>query len=346
MDAVPTPREYIRNNEPSSQRLRLLVQLGFLGLNVWIGFLFWRFVSQLEAGIEPTLGRPAGVEGYLPISALVSLKYYFDSGEWPLVHPASLVLLLLFVAIALLLKKGFCSWFCPVGFLSEYLARLRRFIFRKPFKGVHPAVDWPLRMLKYILLYLFVQAIFSAETAKTAAFIAGDYNKVADIKMMYFFTNLSATAAVVLAVLVVLSILIPYFWCRYLCPYGGLLGIVSIFSPVTIQRNAQSCIDCRACSKACPVLLPVHRMNQVSADECHACYKCVDACPVQDTLHLRVTGVKKKVPGKVYALVIVLFFMLATGAAQLFGYWNSSVTTAEYLELMPRLEELSHDRGL
>ncbi len=346
MDQSTKPLNYKRNTEPSSQGLRKLVQYGFLALNLWIGFLFWRFAMQLQAGIEPTVSRPGGVEGYLPIGALVSIRHWIESGEWNAVHPAAVVILLTFIAISWLLKKGFCSWYCPVGLLSEYLAKLRGFIIRKPHTGVYSRWDWIWRMVKYLLLWFFVYGVFFSWNAdKVEQFIYSGYNKMSDVKMLLFFTDLSTTAIVILVTLAVLSILYPYFWCRYLCPYGGLLGLFSIFSPVTVRREEKTCIDCKACTAACPALLPVHKMDQVSSDECHACLKCVDACPVENTLELRVAVVQKKVSGKVYAALIVGFFLLATGAAQLFGYWNTSTTPAEYMELMPEIDNLSHDRS-
>jgi len=337
---------YAPNTARSTQPLRKLVQYGFLALNVWIGILFYRFVLQLEAGLVPTVSRPPGVEGYLPISSLISLKYWLATRDFPMIHPSGLVLFLVFIAIAFLLKKGFCSWLCPVGLVSEHLESFkRRFL---PHLGTPPPwLDYILRGIKYLLLVFFIWAIIiGMDTAALGEFIHSDYNKVADIKMMQFFTEISTTALVVILVLVLLSILIPYFWCRYLCPYGALLGFLSVFSPLNVKRKAATCIDCKACTQACPALITVHKMSQVSSDECHACYKCVDACPVNDTLDLRVTMANRRVPGWAYAAVIVGFFVLATLAAQVFGYWESSVTTAEYLELMPQLDDLDHTRGL
>jgi len=61
------------------------------------------------------------------------------------------------------------------------------------------------------------------------------YGLVADVKMLNFLRDIGQTAAIVIGLLVLLSMLIQNFWCRYLCPYGALLGITSLLSPVKIR---------------------------------------------------------------------------------------------------------------
>jgi polyferredoxin len=50
--------------------------------------------------------------------------------------------------------------------------------------------------------------------------------------MLAFFREMSVVTAIVLAVLVIGSILVKNLWCRYLCPYGALTGMVSLASPL------------------------------------------------------------------------------------------------------------------
>ena len=52
--------------------------------------------------------------------------------------------------------------------------------------------------------------------------------------------------------MVVASVFVQNFWCRYLCPYGALLGLTSLLSPLRIRREPAACIDCAKCAKACP----------------------------------------------------------------------------------------------
>jgi polyferredoxin len=76
---------------------------------------------------------------------------------------------------------------------------------------------------------------------------------VADIKMLHFFTNISALAFGVLVALSVFSIFVRNFWCRYLCPYGALLGGLSFVSIFKIHRNEDTCTRCHQCTRSCPV---------------------------------------------------------------------------------------------
>ncbi|HXY41615.1 MAG TPA: 4Fe-4S binding protein, partial [Vicinamibacteria bacterium] len=208
---------------------RHLVQAGFLLTVLLVGGEFTRWVHGLELG-RAVGTRPPGVEGFLPIAALLALRHLLTTGTVHPVHPAGLAILLAVMATALVAKKAFCSWICPVGTLSEALASVSRRLFgRAP--SLPRVVDVPLRSLKYLLLAFFAWAVFVAMDARAVAdFLDSPYNRVADVKMLYFFERLSLAGASVLGLLVVLSVLVPYFWCRYLCPYGALLGASSLLS--------------------------------------------------------------------------------------------------------------------
>lgn len=137
---------------------RHVVQAGFLLTVLLIGWQFRDFVHGLEAGLEVGT-RPPGVEAFLPIAALLSMRHLFSTGEVHEVHPAGLVILLLVMALGLLAKRAFCSWVCPVGTISEALAALSFRIFGCTL-SLPRFVDLPLRSLKYLLLAFFVYVIF------------------------------------------------------------------------------------------------------------------------------------------------------------------------------------------
>jgi polyferredoxin len=151
----------------------------------------------------------------------------------------------------------------------------------------------------------------------------------------------------VLAILVALSIAIPYFWCRYLCPYGALLGAVSWLSPYKIRRNLSSCIDCKKCTKVCPAKILVHKEKTVFSDECHTCLQCVDSCPVKDTLYLAAPKHKLRISRKAVAWVVVIIFTAGTFLARLAGVWQTSISPNEYLYHMKHLDmpQYHHNQG-
>ena len=330
-----------------NQVYRRAIQWGFLIAIVWIGIEFRYFILQLEQMSHPTVSRPPGIEAFLPISSLISLKYWLVSGIFNSIHPSGLIILLVVLSTAFLLKRGFCSWVCPFGFLTEYLSQIHCFLFKKKV-SIPRWFDYPLRSLKYLLLAFFLWAIvIKMNSAALDYFIHSPYNMVADIKMYYFFARISPLAFGVLAVLFILTILIRNFWCRYLCPYGALLGVLSFFSLFKIHRNQETCTACKKCSRTCPVDIKVHKTSCVISDECHACLQCVAVCPEKDTLYFSAFCKKAILKPWVYAAAICLLFIGGSAAGRITGRWQNSISGSEYLFHVRHLELpiYQHNRG-
>jgi polyferredoxin len=332
-----------RNRQAPIARWRLAVQVGFAVLCVWIGVEFHYFVRFLESGGSARfVPRPPGAEAFLPISSMMSLRYLLQSGEVHPYHPAGLFIFVAILAASFLVGKAFCSWICPIGLLSEALGNLGQAIFRR--KIVLPRwLDYPLRSLKYLLLAFFVYAVFVAmDAAAVRSFLDSPYNLMSDVKMYYFFARISQPALIVLGVLMLLSIVVRGFWCRYLCPYGGLLGLVGLASPNRIVRGTATCIDCGKCAKVCPSNIKVDRVLRVVSDECTSCLACVDACPVADTLVVRTGFVGWKWDKRWLAAAVIAVFVGIVGAAMLTGDWWNRVPTDAYLKLQPEVHSLGH----
>lgn len=316
------------------------VQAGFVVLNLVIGYQFYLFVRAAHTTTSGELPiRPPGVEGWLPISGLMGLIDWIGSGFLNTVHPAATILLAAFIAVSLLLRKAFCSWLCPAGFLSDLLANLGSKLWGRNFR-LPRALDLVLLSIKYLLLAFFLWAFYAMGLAGIAAFIESPYNQIADVKMMLFFTELGSVAIVVLIALTVGSVFVHGFWCRYLCPYGALLGFFSWISPVKVRRNPLSCIDCGKCDKVCPSRLPIMIKSSIISVECTGCMECVEICPVKDTLHMG-TKTWKPRPRTVGIATLVVFLLFVMGA-RLFGVWQTSVTDQEYRYHISRLRSAEY----
>lgn len=340
-------RRLILRLREDSQFLRATVQGAFALLCVWIGVEFFLFARWgMSGGTEPFVARPPGAEGFLPISALISLKYFILTGVINGVHPSGLFILLAILAVSLLLKKAFCSWLCPIGTLSESLWMLGQKLFRR---NLTPPrwLDYPLRSLKYIILGFFAWSVLRMNPEDLESFIYSPYNKVADVKMYLFFAGIGGVALWTIIILMLLSVVIRNFWCRFLCPYGALLGIASWLSPLKITRTASTCIDCKLCTKACPSGIAVHSATRVWSDECMSCLACVEACPVKDTLAMT-TGVRSRpVPGWVFGMLVAGVFVAVTGLAVVTGHWQNDLSRAEYQRRFEQIDSphYQHFRG-
>jgi ferredoxin len=204
-----------------------------------------------------------------------------------------------------------------------------------------PGADLALRSLKYLLLALFLFAVGAMPAAAIEAFLGGPYGTIADVKMLNFFRYLGVTGGVVLGLLAAASVLVQNFWCRYLCPYGALTGLAGLLSPMRIRRQAETCIDCAKCAKACPSLLPVDRLTTVRSAECTACLECVAVCPAEGALALSLPR-RRRVPAWAVAAGVAGLFLCVVACAQWTGHWRTDVPSRQYFDLLPHAQEFAH----
>lgn len=320
-------------------RIRHAVQWSVFALIIWGGYRFWKFTRHFLAG-GPMVERPPMVEGFLPIGSLMALKLWLTRGVFDWIHPAGLVIFSSAIVVSLVLKKGFCGWICPIGTISEPVFKLGARVLGRNYR-LPRWLDNGLRSIKYILMAMFLYIVFIGMTPEAIiTFLSTPYWKVGDAKMLLFFTRMSATTAIVLVALVAISLPFKNFWCRYLCPYGALVGLISMLSPLKIRRDTTHCINCKKCAKNCPASLPVDEKLVISSPECTGCLTCVSVCPAKGALDVGLP--RHKVSPVLYAALIVSVFFGIILAAKLSGHWQSAVTYQEYLELLPKAGAFEH----
>ncbi len=129
---------------------RQITQLIFFVITIAGGIRFYFYISDLQNGV-PAGAKPGLVEGFLPISALMSFKRFVLTGVYDYVHPAGLTLFIFILLVSLIFKKSFCSYICPVGFVSENLSYLSKGGVR-----IHKYIFYPLTIIKYGILGFFL----------------------------------------------------------------------------------------------------------------------------------------------------------------------------------------------
>jgi polyferredoxin len=280
----------------------------------------------------------------------MNLKYFFLTHHIPAIHPAAMILLTVFLLSSLLLKKSFCAWLCPVGTLSEYLWKLGQKLFGRNLT-LPRWLDIPLRALKYLLLAALASLVIFMSADALQSFLLSPFGIIADVKMLNFFRHLGTIGIAVLITLALLSVMIKNVWCRYLCPYGALMGIVSTLSPVKIRRDASACIDCNKCNHACPSSLPIAQLTQVTSAECTACMTCIAACPAENALqfalppHDPTTAARwrnRTLQPRTVVLILAIIFFALIGAARLTHHWQTPISRDVYLQLVPHADDYTH----
>lgn len=185
----------------------------------------------------------------------------FSRGAW---LPALLPIAIL-VAGTLVFGRLFCGWICPVGFLSD-LAGLAGKLSKSGMKAQDRFGYLQFGALAAVLL-------LSAFTLDVLA--------IADPLVIFqrslYMVLAGAGVPVVLLLIVAASLAASRFWCRALCPLGGLLGVLSLASPFG-RRLDDKCISCGKCHRSCP-MGAVSKENQWDATACTKCLKCEAVCP-------------------------------------------------------------------
>jgi len=219
------------------------------------------------------------------------------------------------VVLTVLLGRFFCGWICPLGTTLDISDHLLFRRFRRP----KVKYSTKLRNLKYYILVGFlVGAIFSLQLiwlADPISIVTRSYGvilypyfsyvtrstfdalyRVKGVNLIsepiyrvfrnYLLPLQQPTSRMLMlffgifAVILVLSILQRRFWCRNLCPLGGLLGLLSTRLSFWRRRVNSRCIECGECRRACgPGAIP-EDPRYYWPQECTECMTCRDVCPV------------------------------------------------------------------
>lgn len=254
-----------------------------------------------------------------PFGGLETL-YSLLAGAGFLRHTAAsaVILLVSMLVMAVAFRRSFCGMLCPLGALQGIFGAAGRRLFGKRRPTVPYAVDRVARFLKY-----GVFAFFLLWTWQAAELVMRPYDPwVAWAHLTA--ADLFTTYGIGLAVLVVSlagSLVYERFFCKYLCPAGALLGLLSRVSFLNIRRDAATCIDCGRCDKACMMNVEVATADVVTSSECISCNECVNACPVPGALTVTAPG-GSRAPALAATGAVLALMVAIVGATTLTGAFD------------------------
>ncbi len=150
----------------------------------------------------------------------------------------SVVVLSFFVMpllFSLFYGRVFCASVCPLGAMQELVAIA-------PIR-ISPALERVLSMGKYIYLGLAALGV-----ATGAGFLVCRYDPFVGIWRMGHSYGMLLAGGVIL----LLGVFVARPYCRFMCPYGVLLGWMSRFSKYHLDIPPSPCVSCRLCEDSCP----------------------------------------------------------------------------------------------
>lgn len=213
--------------------------------------------------------------------------------------------------LALAVGRAWCGWLCPLGTILDWTpARRPRWnqldipsywrqvkyliLFTTLLAAILGSMTLivldPITMLFRTIASVFLPAFnFVVTTAETWLYHIGFLRPALEwfdrlvqgwllVDQPFFWPNL-ALVSVFVGVLA-LNAVRPRFWCRYLCPLGALLGLVSRATYIRYSLDKAKCTACRSCALSCPTgAIDPNRKFAISPAECTLCLDCMVACP-------------------------------------------------------------------
>ncbi len=230
-----------------------------------------------------------------PVGSVSNISAALVHGANWLLHRGVIVLFLLPLIFALLFGRIFCGTVCPLGAIQHLLAR------KKP-RRVPAKLDRVLRLGRWAMLiavlvgamgYLFCTLCYvdpflpifqlgGTLMHSAATSITGE-----TIEPTLIYPGLWWRWAIT-GVFVVLCVLITRPFCRWVCPYGVLLGLLSKISFRHRRIEQSACVNCKLCTKICPTAaidtLPAEADDEkdtqiIDQFNCVSCGACSDVCP-------------------------------------------------------------------
>ena len=188
----------------------------------------------------------------------------------------------LLMLFGVVLGRVVCGLLCPFGLVQDLLGKIPLPKLRVPGK-----IDRPARRIKYVVLLVLVVGLPALSAAGAPYFCkylcpAGTLGGgipllLGDPMLRSLAGGLFRWKVLVLAVILAASVLIPRFFCRYLCPLGAFYSLFNRFAFFQMRLDESRCVGCGQCERACPMAVEVTK--DINSPECIRCGRCQAVCP-------------------------------------------------------------------
>ena len=185
---------------------------------------------------------------------------------------------------SIILGRTICGFLCPVGLIQELLYKIKTPKLKKN------KITRVLSYFKYVLLFAlviilplmyalqsknmplpaFCKYICPAGTLEGAIFLLSHPNNSDFFGML---GTLFTWKFTLLVIILVASIFIFRFFCRFLCPLGAIYGIFNKLSIIGVKVDKSKCNSCGACISHCKM-----DVKEVGDHECIQCGECRNVC--------------------------------------------------------------------
>jgi len=251
----------------------------------------------------------------LPIMAPAGNPYTTVMGAWQLMELMLTAAIFPFLAIAIIvigsltIGRSFCAWVCPFGLISDIVSYLGKK------KRVSKTTNSSMFKLSIYIAFIFLFIDFSiaynqAIGTSIYSYFGEFYREPSSIiepttilfsmLFWYFYWGLYPTGLeelskllnyppvfwfrlIVLILAISLNYYIPRWWCRWICPLGGLMGIGSKYKILKVYVDPKQCLGekCGECVKVCPMGVNILDFigKEISSPLCTSCLMCLDVCP-------------------------------------------------------------------
>ncbi len=191
-------------------------------------------------------------------------------------YMASLIGMLLPLMLAFLMGRVFCSWLCPITFISNLTDRILG-IFSKKLRYRRDLIRLPKSTLWFALLTELLVTMILGYPMFVWWSPPGLVGREA---MFYAFYSIVTVEIWIVITIAIINLATRRFFCRYLCPLGALLALVGKKRQLLIKYYPDKCIRCRLCDSRCPMGIKPSTGESESV-YCWNCGECVDACPTK-----------------------------------------------------------------